>query len=361
MAEAEAAEAGGKGALDFLKQKAGPLPIGVWIAAALVIYLYMRKKSGSTTTGTQTDPAGNVGVIDPATGYVSGTSEDQAALAQQSGGTGLGNSSGTSGASTVGGQYADNTAWASVAINYLVSLGEDPVAVNSAITQYLASQPLTTEQQSLVNLAIQRLGSPPQPPQPGTAPPPVVSPPSPGQVYATNPPTGLAVAPASQTSLNVKWNRSSNASGYTVKWGTSPTTQTGSTTVSGTAGNTTITGLKAGTLYYVSVQGTPAKAGDPFATASASTQKASSSSGGGTSSGGGSAAPKSVRAGENGAGNSFGAIAAQWHVPGGGMALYQFQLSTPDHTAAAKKEIKDRGPNKVVVGEEVFLPPGSHK
>lgn len=358
MAEAEAAEAGGKSFVDMLKTKVGPLPAGVWIAAAVLIVLYLRKKNaGSTTTGPQTDPAGNVGTIDPATGYVAGSPQDQAALGGIGGGTGTGTGSGTSGGSTVAGTYADNLAWAQAAINYLVSIGEDAVSSNSAITQYLASQPLTTNQQALVNLAIQRIGSPPSPPQPGTAPPPVVTPPSPGQVYATNPPTGLAVAPASSTSLNVKWNRQSNAQGYTVKWGTTAAASNGSTTVSGTAGTTTISGLKANTRYYVQVQATPAKAGAAFATATGTTSKGSTGGGGGGVGGG---APKSVRAGENGEGDSFSAIASKWHVPGGGMALYQYNLTTPQHSAEARKEIKDRGPNKVVVGEEVFLPSGSH-
>lgn len=280
MAEAEAAAEAGGSVMDKLGQKVGPLPLGVWLVLAVGIYWYMKKRGGAAT-GAQTDPAGNTGQINPRTGYVYGSPEDQAAQASNGAGTGLGTESGTSGGSTVAGVYADNTAWASAAINYLVSIGEDAVSSNSAITQYLASQPLTTNQQALVNLAIQRIGGPPQPPQPGTAPPPVVTPPSPGQVYATNPPTGLAVAPASSTSLNVKWNRQSNAQGYTIRWGTTAAASSGSTTVSGTAGTTAITGLKPDTLYYVQVQATPAKSGAAFATATAHTAKGSSGGSGG--------------------------------------------------------------------------------
>jgi hypothetical protein len=361
MAETDAAAEAGGSIMDKLGHKVGPLPVGAWIILAISMWWYMKKRSGAAGTGAQTDPAGNTGTINPRTGYVYGSPEDLAAQSQNTAGTGLGTDSGTSGGSTVAGTYADNTAWANAAINYLVSIGEDAVASNSAITQYLASQPLTQQQQSLVNLAVQRLGGPPSPPQPGTAPPPIVSPPSPGQVYATNPPTGLVVAPAGSTSLTVKWNRSSNAQGYTVRWGTTAAASGGSTTVSGTAGTTTITGLKPNTRYYVQVQATPAKQGDPFATASATTQKGSpgGGGGGGTKSGGGSP-PRSVRAGENGEPGTFSGIAAKWHVPGGARALYQYQLTTPFHTAAAKKEIKDRGPNRVVVGEQIFLPEGSH-
>lgn len=349
MADTDAAAEAGGSLKDSLGKKIGPLPLGVWLIIAAGVLWYIGRKKGTAGTGPQTDPAGNTGTIDPATGYVYGTPQDQSALAQNSAGTGLGTGTGTSGGSTVAGVYADNTAWAQAAINYLVSIGVDAVSANSAVTQYLASQPLTVQQQGEVNLAIQRLGSPPSPPQPGTAPPPVVAPPGPGTVYATNPPTGLAVSPAGTTSLNVKWNRASNAQGYTIRW--SP--GSGSTTVSGTAGSTTITGLKPNTRYTVQVQATPAKQGDAFASASATTLKGSSGGSGGGGKQGGGNPPKSVRAQP---GDSFGSIAAREHVPGGGDALYQFNLTTPYHSAKARQEIRDRGPNRVVAGEEVFIP-----
>lgn len=347
MAETEAASEAGGSIMESLGKKVGPLPIGVWLIIAVGVFWYIKKKQGgSTTTGPQTDPAGNVGTIDPATGYVYGSSQDQSALGQSSAGTGTGSGSGTSGGSTVGGVYSDNTAWAQAAINYLVSIGVDAVSANSAITQYLASQALTTEQQADVNLAIQRIGSPPSPPQPGTAPPPVVSPPGPGKVYASNPPTGLALS-AAATSIQVKWNRSSNAQGYTIKW------NGGSTTVSGTAGSTTITGLKPNTRYTVQVQATPAKPSDAFASATTTTAKSSSGGGGGGGGGNKGGAPRSVRAQE---GDSFSKIAQREHYAPGGFALYQFNLTTPFHSAQARKEIKDRGPNEVVANEEVFIP-----
>lgn len=321
MAEEDVATGGGKSALDMLKTKVGPLPAGVWIAAAALIFWYLKKKNASTgTTGTSTDPAGNTGPIDPKTGYVYGTPADQSALGGIGGGTGTGSDTGTSGGSTVAGTYADNTAWASAAINYLVSIGVDPTSANSAITQFLASQSLTSNQQADVNLAIQRIGSPPNPPQPGTAPPPIVQPPSPGQVYATNPVTGLAAAPSGSTGLSVKWNRSSNAQGYTVKWGTTQAVSSGSTTLSGTAGTTTITGLKAGTLYYVQVQATPAKAGAASASTSATTAKAASS-GGSTASHYTTVTVVKWTANNTPWNSTLSGIADHYHVSGGYQAL----------------------------------------
>jgi hypothetical protein len=166
------ATAGGhaaKGSLDFLKQKVGPLPLGVWLLVAAVVLLYFeRQKSNANPTSAanqQTDPAGNVGTIDPATGYVSGSPEDSASLAADNGGstgTGSAGTNATTGAQT----YADNEAWGIAAVNYLVGLGIDATTANQAVQNYLASQNLTTAQQGDVNLAIQALGAPPSLPGP---------------------------------------------------------------------------------------------------------------------------------------------------------------------------------------------------
>jgi len=70
-----------------------PAVIGVGIGVAIVVVVIVRKKATANNTapgttqaasGDQTDPAGNVGQIDPATGYVTGSPEDQQALAQGS-------------------------------------------------------------------------------------------------------------------------------------------------------------------------------------------------------------------------------------------------------------------------------------
>lgn len=329
MAEAEAASSAGSGLSDLAKKKIAGLPAIAWVGIAALVFWYVKKKqAGSATTASQTDPAGNTGTIDPATGYAYGTAADQSALAAQSAGTGTGTGTGTSGGSTVSGVYADNTAWASAAINYLVSIGVDAVSANSAITQYLASQSLTTQQQGDVNLAIQRLGSPPSPPQPGTAPPPIVAPPGPGQVYATNPPTGVVAAAAGSTSATVKWNRASNAQGYTIKW--SGVGTSGETTVSGTAGTTTITGLKANTRYTVTVQATPAKAGDASATTTVTTAKATS--GGGGSKGGTTTVTVVAWNAKDPAWNStLSGIADHYHVAGGASELAKLNgISNPN-------------------------------
>lgn len=257
MAETDAAVEGGKGLGKTLGQKVGPLPLGVWLVIAVGIWYYMqRKQAASTGTGAnqQTDPAGNVGSIDPSTGYVYGTPEDQAALASQNS-----TSSGSSGAAPTGptGGYADNNAWGSAAINYLVGIGIDPTTANQAVQQYLSSQNLTPSQQGDVNLAIQALGPPPSLPGPtSTNPPPVTTPgggsggstPPPAKNYA---PTGGHVVRATNNGAVVAWN-GNGATSWRVQL-TGPGSENGRvSTVS--IPQATYSGLESGHNYSVSVQ-----------------------------------------------------------------------------------------------------------
>lgn len=343
--------AGIKGALS---RKIGPLPAVAWIAIAVVVFYYVSKRQkGSASSGDQTDSAGNTGQIDPKTGYVYGSAEDAAALGQASSGLGTDTDTGTGG-STVSGQYADNNAWAVAAINYLVSIGIDATSANTAITQFLSSQTLTTQQQGEVNLAIQQLGAPPSPPEPGGSPPPVVTPPS-SSTYAANPPTGFTTTSATSTTVGLKWNAAVNAASYTVRWGTYPTAMAGSTTVSTTAA--TATGLKAGTLYHFSVQANPAKTGAASATLTKTTPKATSTAPApahDAAHSGGSKAPAAHTVTHDG--ESYSSIAQQYHYAKGGHALWVYQYTDSPHTAAAKAEIKKRGPDKLFHGSTVYIP-----
>lgn len=247
------AEAGG----DFLMHKIGPLPVIAWGGAALVIYLYLKKKNTAAAGGpTALTPSGTVGT----TGGIG--SSDMSGT-----GGGSGGNTGTSG-STTAGQYSTNDAWGRAAVNYLVSVGVDPTVANSAITQFLASQNLTADQQAQVNLAIQALGAPPSLPQPGTAPPPVNNPP--GTVYAANPPTGLSANSITPNSVTLTWNKATNATAYTVSY-TAPSVPKQTVSVNGTDTTTTVGGLSPGILYNFQVQAVPAKPGDGYASTTATT------------------------------------------------------------------------------------------
>lgn len=344
MAEAEPQADSVKSFMEFAKKKVGPLPAGVWLVLlAGLVWYYQRQRAGtSAATSTpganqQTDPAGNVGSIDPATGYVYGTPEDKAALAANNADTG---STDGSGSSTVAGTYADNQAWASAAINYLVGIGIDPTAANSAIEQFLASQPLTTQQQADVNSAIQRLGAPPSPPQPGTAPSPIVTPPSAGTVYASNPPTGLVVSSKAASSVGLKWNKSTNAASYVVSHGTTAAASDGSLTVPGTASSTTVTGLKSNQLYYFRVQAAPTKSGDGFASITATTTKTAATGGGTTTPAQHYTEVTVVKwTAKNPPWNStLSGIADHYHVKGGYQALAKLNgIADPSHLTVGQK------------------------
>lgn len=159
-----------KNPAELLKQKVGPLPLWAWLGLGGVVWWYVQKssatKSGATATNQQTDPAGNVGTIDPATGYVDGTPEDLASLAAQNSGSSSPTTGAGSGATSGAQTYADNNAWGIAAVNYLVGIGIDAVTANQAVQNFLSSQPLTTSEQGDVNLAITALGPPPTLPGP---------------------------------------------------------------------------------------------------------------------------------------------------------------------------------------------------
>jgi hypothetical protein len=253
--------------LDFLKQKVGPLPLFVWLGAGIGIWWYLeRQKSSSSASqaaNQQTDPAGNVGSIDPATGYVYGTPEDEAALASQNSGS-TGEGSGGTGSTSGGQTYADNNAWGIAAVNYLVGIGIDGTTANQAIELYLSSQALTSEQQGDVNLAIQSLGPPPSLPGPvSTNPPPVTTPGPPGTggspVSTSAPaPTGLTVTSKTVNSVAIKWNASKGATGYHIEVNDESTKKTAAAAdTSSTDTSATLRGLTAGHSYTIGVWAKP--------------------------------------------------------------------------------------------------------
>lgn len=346
---------GGGGLKATLMKKVGPIPLVAWIAIAAVIVWYTRKKTSTGSGGEQTDPAGNVGTINPATGYVTGSAEDIAAgggSGSLSGSLGSSTDSGTGG-STVGGTYADNNAWAVAAINYLVSIGVDATAANTAITQFLGSQQLTTAQQADVNLAIQRLGAPPSPPEPGGSNTPIVNPPS-SSTYATNPPTGFTTTSVGTSSIGVKWNATTNAVSYTVSWGTSANASDGTTTVTTPAA--TITGLKANTLYYVRVQANPAKTGSAFASLTKTTAKSTTTTPSKPSTPAKPAPKTPIAHKVTKDGESYSSIAKAEGYKGTGTALYQYNITSSPHSAAAKAKLKKQGPNLLLHGQTVYVP-----
>lgn len=163
------------------------LSAGAVVAVLAVILVARRKNAASSSTapatstaaaGQQTDPAGNVGVLDPQTGYVQGSAEDTAALAAAQGGYspydtsqlggGLGGyyygPGGSVQATPPGpGNFADNAEWAQYAESYLTgTLQANPAAVSPAIGAYLAGTDVTDAQRDIIEQAIAIADKPPQ-------------------------------------------------------------------------------------------------------------------------------------------------------------------------------------------------------
>ena len=238
---AETASASAKGIGATLSRKVGPLPLGIWLAGGVAAVWYYEKKNASSAsaspaatqsqTGYGTDPAGNVGYIDPETGYVYGSAEDISAL--QSQGQVAANSYDTSGGT--GDTSGDGSAAGSVDTS-----GQTTGATTSSGTS-TTTPPNTT--------------SPPATTTTGAAAPKSAS-------YQYPAPSGLAAQDVADTGFRLIWNPVKGPSGQ-IPTGYTVQTYQGSTKVdqfSTQAGNTNTAeygaggkGLKPATQYRVNV------------------------------------------------------------------------------------------------------------
>lgn len=129
----------------MLEKKVGPLPAGVWaaaIGAGLLLAIYMRRTQTSSgpAISDESAPRGGSAV---GNGSVGGWTATTPGALQQSG-------------------YADNEAWRKAATNYLISLGYDPVASDTALRRYLGGRTVSALEQPLINKALAFMGPPPQ-------------------------------------------------------------------------------------------------------------------------------------------------------------------------------------------------------
>lgn len=124
------------------------VPSWGWILAAGVgAYIFFTKKNNATAdTSTQDNSGANLGNSAPIEFL---------------------NTDGTSTATVP--QYQTNQQWATAAINWLIAQGYDPGLANSAITkgisggQDMSGNGMSASEYSLWSLALQHLGSPPEP------------------------------------------------------------------------------------------------------------------------------------------------------------------------------------------------------
>jgi hypothetical protein len=257
----------------------------------LVVLLILRNRSGSgpaAAAGTSTDPAGNVGVIDPATGYVYGSPEDTAGLAASAGsqtpaatGTGAGS---VGDQVTNGPPFTTNAAWSQYAVATLSASGYDPGTLSAELGLYLAGQGVTPSQQTDINAAIAVAGLPPVAGAGGK--PPAINvigstagggggsgsgSPHGGPITVT--PVGLAMSHVYTNSAQCTWHKPTipanqgPLTGYTVEvYNQHGQRVNGPFTVGPGQLYAYIGGLKNKTAYHVNVWCDPAKPGGPHAT-----------------------------------------------------------------------------------------------
>lgn len=265
------------------------------IGVVLVLIIRHRSSSSSAAAGTSTDPAGNVGVINPATGYVYGSPEDLAA-AQTSAAVSTPDTSGGAGGSvgdqvTNGPPFTSNAAWSQYAVGVLEQSGYDAGTVTAELGLYLAGAPVTAAQQGDINAAIAVAGYPPVAGANGQPPGINVSGSvagggtgsagggsssgSPGKgAPITVEPVNLTASHVYATSAQVTWlaptipANEGPLTGYTVACYDDKTGHlvNGPFTVSKGQLYANIGGLKSKTKYHANVWCDPAKTGGPHAT-----------------------------------------------------------------------------------------------
>jgi hypothetical protein len=123
----------------FLTHKVGPLPVWAWSAGAVgVYYWYTHYGPGAAKTAS------------------SNAAQEQQVIRDQFVSTPM----------YGGSKYKTNAEWEDAALNYLVGESVPPDQASNALYAYLNSQPLTAQEQSDVNLAIEGIGPPPEIPAP---------------------------------------------------------------------------------------------------------------------------------------------------------------------------------------------------
>lgn len=201
------------------------------VGIAAVLWYRNRNASAAAAPVTDpsmaTDPAGNVGTIDPATGYVEGSAEDLAALStgtntDTSGSGGGGGSDGSDGNTATqvaaGPPFSDNAAWDQWATSYLVTtLGKDPGQVAAALALYLSGGEVhNLTDRDIINEATAAAQRPPQTGPNGY--PPAIN--FVGSVTGTGPslgaPTGIVVTGETTNSTTVTFHAVPGAVSYQV-------------------------------------------------------------------------------------------------------------------------------------------------
>jgi hypothetical protein len=225
---------------------------GLAIGGIVIAVVYFRSKSQSNatnTTGTVTDPAGNVcAALSPSSGYCPGTPEDLAYAGNTA--SGSGGLVGTDSSSYVGGQiigydqygnpiyssnsgqgntgpgtFTNNSNWVQACVTYITDADGNANAstILNALGLYINGQDIGSDaNRSIIEQAIAAEGFPPVAGASGN-PPGIVQKSGTGNggggssnEPAVNPVKGLHAQSVAYDNFDVAWQPSKNAAGYTV-------------------------------------------------------------------------------------------------------------------------------------------------
>lgn len=206
-----------------LEKQVGPFPMGVWVAlvgGGLGIAWYVNRKGGGTpaaATPTEATGSGDFATVGADAGASAPTVTDTSPQT--------------------------NDEWGKRAIDFLIASNYDPSVANQAVNLYLINGTLNIQQTAMINAALRKLGSPPQPVGATPTNPPQQPPPSGGSAKL-GPPKRIAATSRSSTSVTLEWDAVPTAYGYRMYRSDRPT-NIGETT--GT--HMTVSGLSPGHTY----------------------------------------------------------------------------------------------------------------
>lgn len=150
---------------EWYEKQIGPLPLGIWVGVVAVgagaSYLINRK---SKATAAASAPAAGSAPTDATSGAFGSlpAGVNLGGIVALPGGVPAGQTPNNPQTNTPV-PITDNNQWLRSATDQLIAKGYDPGLVDSALRSYLNGYPPTTQQQSIVNLALQLLGAPPFP------------------------------------------------------------------------------------------------------------------------------------------------------------------------------------------------------
>lgn len=247
---------------------------GLIVVAGLIGIYYYRKRKAAAPAATATDqfpPDGTSGnpsdpySTDPATGQTygneaAGSGGTLGAFPPGSTDTGTGGTGTGTGTGSGGPPFPSNSAWSNWVIQQMQASdpGASAAALIDAIGVYLAGQPVTAAQKTLIWDARAIAGDPPVSGPAGYPPNVRMGGAKGGKTFAGNPVKGIRASRVQKTDATVSWDAEPHAVTFTARITSGKATVR---TQAGAGHSTHIGGLRPKTRYEVAVLARPARTG----------------------------------------------------------------------------------------------------